>query len=44
MLREYDAQGGWQLHFFSDHPQSSRSRATRSWAGSTPKGNDAPAG
>jgi hypothetical protein len=19
MLREYDAQGGWQLHFFSDH-------------------------
>jgi hypothetical protein len=41
MLREYDAQGGWRLHFFSDHARSSRSRANRLWAGSTSKGSDA---
>jgi hypothetical protein len=32
-----DAQGGWQLHFFSDHARSSRSRATRSHGRARPR-------
>jgi hypothetical protein len=44
MLWEYDAQGGWQLHFFSDHAPVEPFPGHPLMGGLDPKGNDAPAG